>query len=63
MRTHARAPHEDVHRLLKGALRERPVPVAVDAVACDGHEVAARRHDIAQDGQVPAWYARGRGCV
>lgn len=52
LREHRRA-HEDVHRLLEAALRQGARLAAVDAVAGDGHEVAAAGHDVAQDGQVP----------
>jgi hypothetical protein len=45
-------PEEDVHGLLEGTLRKGAVLVAVDAVARDGHEVATRRHGVAQRRQV-----------
>jgi hypothetical protein len=47
------SPHEDVHRLLKGALGERAIAIAVDAMACDGHQVTPSRHDVTQDCKVP----------
>eukprot|EP00983_Pelagomonas_calceolata_P053154 1143188-Pelagomonas_calceolata.AAC.4 len=48
------SPHENIHGLLEGALGEGTVAVAVDAMASDGHQVAACSHDITQDGKVPA---------
>ena len=45
-------PEEDVDSLLEGGLRERPILVAVDAVAGDGHEVAAAGHAVDQSRQV-----------
>lgn len=51
---HTHTPHENIHRLLKGALREGAVAVAINAVARDGHQVTAGSHDIAQNGKVPA---------
>lgn len=40
------------HRLLKGALHERSRVLTIDAVSCDGHQVAAARHSVAKQRQV-----------
>lgn len=40
------------HRLLKGALHERSRVLTVDAVTCDGHQVASARHGVTEQGQV-----------
>ena len=45
-------PEQDVDGLLKAALTQGPILVAVDAVAGDGHEVAAAGHAVNQGGQV-----------
>jgi hypothetical protein len=58
LRVHGRA-QQDVDGLLKAALRERRGVRAVDAVARDGHQVPAARHDVAQDREVPAGVVRG----
>jgi len=49
---------QDVHRLLKGAAHERAGVIAVDPMAGDGHEEAAVRHDVGEDGQVAVVHVR-----
>lgn len=40
------------YRLLKGALHERSRVLTIDAVSCDGHQVAAACHGVAKQRQV-----------
>ena len=42
--------HEHVHRLLEGALHQGAHLLPVDAVTRDGHQVAFRGHDVAEEG-------------
>lgn len=51
-------PVQDIHCLLKGALLQGSVLCAVDAVASDGHEMAAPCHGVTQDSQVAVVHVR-----
>lgn len=51
-------PEQDINSLLEAALLQGPMICAINTVACNGHEMAATCHGLAQNRQVPVVHIR-----